>query len=124
MSTITKALVNSAHGIYAAEVLSQTHELLFLNNRIVDESVKIGIEYYTPLKNCIEESFDGFEDETLDSIFNPTNDFFNENVDLIQSGLCRVNLNGEYWMVDTFDGEFYAVHPDAVWDHDKNEYII
>lgn len=124
MSTISFALVNSAHGIYSAQVLAETHELFFSTNRIAEESVKIGDEYFTPLKVCLEEGFDGFEEETMETFFNPDNEFFCENVDFIQNGLCVVKVDGVFWKVDSIDGEFHAIHLDAEWCHEKEEYVL
>lgn len=124
MNTLTRSLVNSAHGIYAAKVLAETYELFFENNRIVDSSVKIKDSYFTPLKDCIENSFDGFEEESVERMFDPENEFFCENVDFIQGGFCRVKINDEMWSVDTFDGEFFAIHPNAVWCSEKEEYTL
>lgn len=125
MTEIMRPLVNSAHGIYSASVLVENHDVFFENNRIVEESVKVGDDYFTPFKICISSEFDGFEDETVESFFHPDNQFFHENLDYISNGMCRVMMeDNQLWEVIEHEGEYFALNPKAQWDQENEEYFI
>lgn len=125
MTQVMQSIVNSAHGVYSASVLSETHALYFQNNRIIESSVKVGDDYFTPFKDCIESEFDGFENETTESFFHPENEYFHENLDYISNGMCRVMMDDkQLWEIIEHEGELYALNPKAQWNEETEEYFI
>lgn len=116
---------NSALGVHNLSHIASKYKLYFLNNHILEESVKVDDGYYTELSDAIEGELDGFENETRESFFSSENEFIDENTDYLQNfGLIKIEGEEKLWKVDCFEGEWFAVHPEATWDSDKEEYVL
>ena len=92
------------------------HKLFFQHNSISENSIKVNNEYYTELSEAIEQEFQDFENETVDSFFSPDNKNINENVDYLSHfGMIQINGEGDLWVIDQINNEWFAINPKANW---------
>lgn len=109
-------LINSSCGIYGAQALIEIYgQELY---------VKVTTKRYQPLFEYIEEC-NYLNGETKETVFDPHNEKFNENLDhlFLNMSLSFKTEHG-YWPLEMFEGHIVAVNPDAVWDEAEDFYVM
>ena len=107
-------LVDSHHGIYTHKVLAETYPLFMAENGD-----------HIPLLEWMNSRAD-FDGETLESVFDPDNEDWCENIEYIEyhNQLRVKNGNGTFWEVQSIDGDIFAINPLAEWDDEMEGYYI
>lgn len=111
----TVILVDCCHGIYAAHNLLQRY------------GDRLYIDDYepTPIEKWLKEDNESHStNETIDSIFNPDNESYCDNIDWLFDRLLILSTSGEYWRVEWREGDIIAVHPDSVWSEEIDGWIM
>ena len=106
-------LVDSAAGIYTYDSL------------VTRYPVYVGEDNRKPLAEWLASNPD-FLDETVDTVFHPDNEHWCDNIDTIENhGLyVQHTESGEFWRVESVDGDIFAVNPAAEWSDETETYIL
>jgi len=110
MMDATELLVDGHHGIYTYHELARRYPVF----------VQEGEEYIL-LDSKLAKSPE--YDADLSNVFHPDNDSWCENIDHF-SPLYIKSDKGEFWLVDSRDGDLFAVHPDAEWNEETETYEL
>lgn len=107
-------LVDSRHGVYTYDTLVKTYPLFMAED-----------DKYIPLLDWMSSRAD-FDGETPETVFHPDTENWSENVDCIEyrNQLCIKTNAGEYWQVQSIDGDIWAINPSAEWSDETEEYYI
>jgi len=109
-------IINSACGIYAAKALIEIWG--------EDLYVKVSTKRYQPLFEYIAEC-NYLNGETKETVFDPENEHFNENLDhLFLNMQLSIKTETGYWRTEFIEGDIFAINPDAVWDHEQDQFVM
>ena len=112
---VINLLVDGSAGVYAYSSLAKRYPLF------IDSHTGRHTDLAEHLKN---DAYIG--EESIESVFDPDNEFYCENIDWLtcNNTLCVKHDNGEYWRVESIDGDIFAVNPKASWNDDIDNYEI
>ena len=111
-------LVNCQHGVYNYHVLS--------TNYIDNLCVYLGDGKYQLLSEFISNNLE-YNEETIETIFNPENEGYCENIDHIERSYPLHILNsdnGLYYRVECIEGDLWAIHPEAEYCEEEDTYTL
>lgn len=110
-------LVSNQAGIYAANnLIHNFYENLYLG----------AIENKTPFNIAICNNV-SFESETKETIFNPDNQYCDDNIEYCFYNIGLLILNNDdnlYYRIEFIEGDIFAIHPNAIWCEETENYIF
>lgn len=112
-------LVNNQHGIYTYHVLA-TNFPLFVSDGFVTNS------NYIPLKEWLAHRED-MANETIETAFHPDNEESVENIEYCAYHNILAVQNektGDFWRVESIDGDIWAINPHAEYDEELETYVL
>src|SRR5574340_480436 len=110
-------LVSSQNGVYCYHVLAKNFPLFVgftggkkqeLSDFLLNNSDVMGAAY------------------TLETVFNPDNPGWCENIDYLERlGLfVQSAMDETFWRIESIEGDIWAINPCAEWDDEADNYVV
>ena len=106
-------LIDGASGIYSYHELINNYPL-YLENGVIDKN---GNVEYIKIENRLEGN------DCTEGLFHPDNEEYCDNIDYYEPLYVKKD-NGEYWRVESIDGDIFAINPKAIWSDTEDCYIM
>ena len=110
-------LVNCQHGVYNYQILLSNYS---------DNIYVLGPKGYMLFTDFLNWCAD-YPNDTIDTIFNPDNEDYCENIDHIEWAYPLHILNsddGLYYRVECIEGDLWAIHPEAEYCEEEDTYKL